>query len=527
MRIFVLENDAMMMDRTFGPQPILIGSSGDCTVVLPDAQVAARHLRLVPNGAGDWSLQLVDTRTPVKLNGTAISEGQRIKDRDEIAVGRYVLKVYLSMEGASGTLRAARRDDGLPAGAILVSHAGTASIPISKLSEAAQLAMELSGLATVELVMERALPATLAAFHASAGTICARVRTAAGLEVVRSVDARGRPTDPQPNVAKMHERCQRTQYRVCVPDAETLGVSSLMAVPILGAKGAVIGMLYVESQASDVRYDGTALDGLTAWAAAIAGPLERAIHGVVVARQEMADRELTTARAVQDALTVRGMPHWPDLQVAALRRPGAARVRDVYDLLRLANRTVALVVARIDAPPTMLARLMSEVRAAFRVSSLHADAPHVLARAINWLVHEGAVAWTVELATAWIMPASGVVKYCVAGSENWLGKIADGDWHRFDAVEMPAIGKSRGFAYTSSTESLAPGEPLVMMTDGFETLTSASGERFGRRGVVECLRDTAGMAINTQLADVARELDEFVVGGAAPDDATIVVAARP
>lgn len=533
MRIFVLENDSMMFDREVsGEQAVVIGSGATCGISLPDSQVAEQQLQLARGSAGEWTLSILDLRQPTRLNGAVVTAGHRIKDRDEIAVGRYVLKLYLSMEakGASeksGLLRAAEREFALPAGSIARSHGGVLKVSLDRLHEMTALTTELSVVGQFEQLADRILQQMLGTFRGAAAGICVRLRSASGLETVRGMDAKGHAIDAPVLMGKLHERCTRFSYEICISEVKMPSVESAMAAPIVGARGAMLGMLYVETAPGGGHYDGNALDAFVSFAVAVAGPLDVAIHGATQARTALADQGQVFARQVQDSLTIRGMPEWPDLHVAALRRPGATRPRDFYDLLRLANKTVAIVLARIEATGAGLPRLMSEVRAAFRAACLHADAPHVLTRAVNWLVTDAHSTWSIDMACVWFSPESGALKYCAAGDAITLGVISEaGEWRELERCGMPAVGKAKGFGYTSKSSVLEAGEVLAMMTDGLDVLRSGAGEAFGRKRAAECLADTAGMAVNLMLSDLAQELDEFGKGGVTGEDATIVLAGR-
>lgn len=534
MRVFVLENDALIADRRIAEGPIIIGSAPDCTISLPDAHVARRQVQLNSVGGGDWTVEVLDTVQATVVNGVVLSQRQRLKDRDELQLGRYVLKCYLTMEGsgsltrASAAAPAARRDEYvLPTGGFVRMPSTPLQLTLTTLQECTAFSCELSTAIDIEAVVDRTLRRAIAAFHGSAACACIRQRTATALEMVRAIDAKARPIDPPALVAKLHERCTRQLYRVCLPDASAHGVGSVMAAPIVGSRSAVLGMLYVESPEAGMRFDGDQLDQFSTLAGLVAGPLERLIAGATAARAEVVDREQIIARLVQDALTPRAIPEWPDVRFAALRRNGSARARDIYDVLRLANRTVAMLVARFDAVGAMLPRLMAETRAAFRTACLHADAPHVLARAVNWLIQDGGPQWSIELGCTWIMPTSGVVKYCIAGNAIGLGRIsAGGELHHFEPCRMPAIGRERGFAYGSLTEKLEVNDMLAMMSDGADAMKSADGTAFGRSRIWECLADTAGLAPNLMLADLSKELDDFAAGGEAPDDVSVLLASR-
>lgn len=530
MRLFVLESDALVSDRTFGEQAILIGSDADCTMTLRDAAVAPRHVRLAPGSSGDWEVEVLDRLKPTRLNGEIVSGTRKVRDHDEIGVGPFLIRVYLSLEtrtaGAGARSTSAERESPLPHGSIVRVRGGIQRLPIERLAELAGLTTDLSGIAQTERLLERVLREAAATFRASTAGISLRRRTATSLETFRAVGPQGGPVETPALMKRLHERCTRSIYEVCLPDAGTLGSVSAMAVPLVSARGAILGMLYVES-GGEARYDTTTLDLLSCFAAAVAAPLECAVRGETREHSAALDHAHTLARQVQDQLTVRAMPEWSDIQVAALRRPGSARPRDLYDLLRLANRTVAILLAQVCAQGAALPRLMAEVRAAFRAACLHADGPHVLARTVNWLAAEAHADWSVELACVWVPSSDDTLRYCVAGQGLSLAVVdGAGSVRALEACGMPPIGRAKGFAYTQKSGSLANGETLVLVTDGAEHLRSAAGAAFGRAATIACLRESAGLSLNQALSELSAEWDDHVTGGQALEDATVVLAQR-
>jgi hypothetical protein len=526
MRVFVMENDTMIADHQFGAAAVLVGSGPDCAIRIPDWRVAAAQLRLIPDEADQWRVEVLDPKFPTHLNGSLMRDISPLKDLDEISVGPFVLKVYFSLNAKDAPARPDRRAAAAPvdrvarpAGA-LITRVGNSVLALT------QLTADLVAIEQVDALVQTILHHLLAMLQASVACVCVRQRTTTGLEFSRAMNTAGKPVDRPALADLLNEACMRHRDRICLPDTERTAPATAMAVPILGTRSAVLGMLYVERADPQQRFNRATLDLFMGFAAAVAWPLERAVTGVETARAAIRDHEAAVARQVQDAITPRAMPEWQDLHIAAYRRPGTTRCCDYWDVLRLANGTVSLLAARVDAGGAMLPRLLSEIRAAFRVSCLHTDPPHVLARAINWLISDMQPPSTIDLACAWVLPGDGGLKYCVAGAVSGGVIGADGNWRELEGGANPPIGRVRGHAYLSKADRFDPGDVLVLITPGADALRNQAGEQFGRARTAECLNDTAGMAINLMLADLVQELNEFAETGACPDDVTLVLAQR-
>jgi len=531
MRMFVFKSGSLIQDERFD-QSVVVGAAEECALRLQDPKIAHKQICFAPAGGGKWTLQQLDGSQIVQVNGATLRGERELRDLDEVALGSFTLKIYLTSDGKAAEPEAAprhvRRDTFTPPqGSILRRHGDSVVLTPQRLFEHAEAVIELSGATEPLVFMERMLT-RVAAMLLPAGTLSVRVfqRTAAGLEIIRTTDAKGRPVDPPSLAALLAEFCSQHQECVCLPEIQSPGAASAMAVPLIGSRGTALGSIYVDS--TEARAFNTAsLDLLAGFAAAIAAPLERIVHRTTVARAQEVDRELQLARQVQDALTLQAMPNWPEVQVAAYRRPGSLSCRDHYDVLRLANKTVAALIARIGAAGVLAPRIMSEIHAAFRASCLHTDAPHVFARTMNWLVADIRGEVAIDLLAAWIVPESNALKYCLAGQGLGAGVLTkEGEWHELKSENAPAIGRVRGFAYALQSQAMQASDMLAVVTPGADTYKNAAGQPFGRERVTESLRDLAGTAINVMLTDLVSELDEFGAGGLCRDDLTVLLAHR-
>lgn len=534
MRMFVFKSGSLISDHRFDQQQVTIGSAENCTLRLEDPRISPKHACLAPAGSGKWVLQAFESEHSIVVNHATVRGEKELRDLDEIVMGSFTLKVYLgadqrsgSVDAQAGTTPKARRESfAPPPGSIVRPHADTIVLSPRRMREYADAAIELSALGDLPALLDSVL--TRAAALQPFGTASVRVfhRSQTGLELSRSADARGRPVEAPTLAALLAEFCTHHLEGVCLPEVQTPGIGSAAAAPLVGSRGAALGSIYIDSP--DARaFDSAALDTLSGFAAAIASPIERLTQKASAARAQDADREQLLARQVQDALTLQAMPNWPEVQVAAYRRPGAQSCRDQYDVLRLANKTVAIMVSRIVGGPLLTPRVMSAAHAAFRTSGLHADAPHVFCRTLNWLMSDVRAELSIDMLCAWISPDSDTLKYCLAGEGITAGVLAGGgEWSELTASAAPAIGRVRGHAYASASHQLQAGDVLAIVTAGADTLKSSAGQPFGRTRACESLRDLAGTAINVMLADLVSELDEHATGGVTRDDLTLLLAHR-
>lgn len=103
MRLFVFKSGSLMADRTFGDEPVEIGSGPMSAIEMADPRIAARQLRLAPRGPGAWEVGVLDENQPTFVNGAKVRLSQSLRHMDEISVGPFVLRVYLDNEADAET----------------------------------------------------------------------------------------------------------------------------------------------------------------------------------------------------------------------------------------------------------------------------------------------------------------------------------------------------------------------------------------------------------------------------------------
>lgn len=86
----------------------------------------------------------------------------------------------------------------------------------------------------------------------------------------------------------------------------------------------------------------------------------------------------------------------------------------------------------------------------------------------------------------------------------------------------PAVGIIPGIRYQENELVMAPGESLVLFTDGVDESASGSGEEFGLQRVISSLGRRQGEPIETAVRALRSDIDEFTGGRAQTDDITIV-----
>jgi hypothetical protein len=380
---------------------VIVGSHPDCHVYLPDIRIANEHLRICRDPEGGWQLELGDIPedtpaafTRIFVNALEVANGTIVHHNDEILMATFALRVFTDDSDVHAPLASAMEDAAkirahpLPAGAIIRNEAEIeTAIPVSRVREMTTFAFEMHDCPDLAALLAATITALAKRFHARLVWMGARRHGYGRMEYVESRLVDGRAGGDPPRLETYLFRCcERGQY-VCCPGDDHDDVESVLAIPLYGSR-AILGMVYIDRGSGDAAFGAEHLDLLTTMGFAIGRQLELIMREQIKLHEAIAAGELSFMRELQSVMDPSNVPQWDGLQLAVYCKPGLDSAGDIYDVMRLPNGLASFFCGKVTGSPTTAALAMAEVRSAFRFAGLHADPPHVLLRALNWLLHD-------------------------------------------------------------------------------------------------------------------------------------------
>ena len=183
--------------------------------------------------------------------------------------------------------------------------------------------------------------------------------------------------------------------------------------------------------------------------------------------QEMAtDRDRREAQEVQRRLLPRRPVHVPGLQVAGHCQPARTVGGDFYDWQEVAGGRLQVVVADVMGKGLVAAVIAAAVRTLMRSTSPYNTlADSVTRTGTDTLDDLDDVGTFVTLFAVRIDPGTGAMDYVDAGHGLALVLQPDGEVRRLHSAGLP-LGAIPGEHWTSESEVLAPGETLLVVSDG-------------------------------------------------------------
>lgn len=244
---------------------------------------------------------------------------------------------------------------------------------------------------------------------------------------------------------------------------------------------------------------------------------------------ELVDRvrvrdELEVARELQAALLPQDMPVVPGWSVAHSYRTANEVGGDYYDLMRLPDGRVALIVGDASGHGMAAGLVMAIANATLKTALDLDPAPERVAALLNraiWRI--GTKRAFMSIFYAVLDPATGSLEFISAGHPFPFVRRQDGRIEELGRGGLP-LGMRESLALESRTIELQPGDLLVFYTDGLAEAVDASGRSFGYDRIAELLGDSgAPWSVHDR---ILAAFDSHIGGEPLRDDLTLMVMSR-
>ncbi|NJN65133.1 MAG: PP2C family protein-serine/threonine phosphatase [Acidobacteria bacterium] len=243
--------------------------------------------------------------------------------------------------------------------------------------------------------------------------------------------------------------------------------------------------------------------------------------------KEAIEREMTLAREVQQELLPLRAPRLHGYDVAFLCRPAAMVGGDTFDFIELPESRLGVTVGDVVGKGVPAALLMASVQALARAMAPRERSParinHILSESLGQGGRPGRL---VTFAYVVLDPLSGELAYSLAGHHPPL-VVGSAGVRSLEACGLP-LGVNVGIPYECGKDALAPGETLVIFTDGLVEAPSArdGSIEFGTERVREILAGNYRRGARALLDALVDAYLAHVSDQPASDDMTIVVIER-
>lgn len=249
---------------------------------------------------------------------------------------------------------------------------------------------------------------------------------------------------------------------------------------------------------------------------------------VLYAVNERVQEELNLARSVQLAILPQQFPKESDWSVHACMHPARELGGDFYDSFALPNGRHGILVADVSGKGVGAAFFMAVSRTVLLDSAMAARSPaQVLALANDLLCTRNPMDLFVTACYGIYDPHEGTLVYACAGHMPPLVRHAQGEIETLSTTNDLALGVMPQMPYSEHCLTLAPGDTLLMYTDGITEAFSSQGRAFGDARLKAWLSGSQPhRGTQWMVEDLVQHVADFVDGAEASDDLTCLFLCR-
>ena len=247
--------------------------------------------------------------------------------------------------------------------------------------------------------------------------------------------------------------------------------------------------------------------------------------------RERLERELETARQIQEKLLPHEMPQLPGFEIAGTSLPSQQVGGDYFDFLDMGTGQLGIAIADVSGKGIPAALLMANLQASLHAQVIKKGSVADVASRMNSLLVKSTD--THMFATFFygiLDEVKSTFTSTNAGHNPPLLFRADGKIKRLEAGGL-VLGFLPDQKYTQQTMKIKQGEVVVLFTDGITEAAGPSSEKisenlFGEERLIEIVRASlAKSAVEIQAA-ILQAISNHTANVPQYDDITLVVIKR-
>jgi serine phosphatase RsbU (regulator of sigma subunit) len=232
--------------------------------------------------------------------------------------------------------------------------------------------------------------------------------------------------------------------------------------------------------------------------------------------------ELNIARQIQQGLLPSALPAAGWFRAAGSSLPSTQVGGDYFDVRQVSANLWAAVVADVSGKGVSSALLASLLQGTFLMAAADASQIEGMMHCLNTFLLErtrGEKYATIFYCT---LDSTGLLSYSNAGHPAPFLVSLDGRLRKLHTSGMP-VGMLEGAQFQMLQTQLAPGDKVVIYSDGLTEGENAEGEFFETERLRVCLRDHAQLDAAGLHMALLHTIDQFTEGGVIRDDVTALV----
>ncbi|WP_437965541.1 SpoIIE family protein phosphatase [Sorangium sp. So ce260] len=306
---------------------------------------------------------------------------------------------------------------------------------------------------------------------------------------------------------------------------------SLITVPLIGLDDKLVGVLQMLNSAVD-HFGPDERDVAELLAAQAAVAVQRTLLLEERMIKIKLEHDLTIARDIQQNILLRRLPRCPGYSLSAFSKPADDTGGDIYDVIRLDERAdmspILLLLADAAGHGIGPALSITQFRAMLRIGlRLSADMDALMHHINQQLIEDLPNDRFITAFLGILDPVTHQLRYHAAGQGPLLHyRAAEGQVVWRDPSTVP-LGMFKDLDLPPTPPLvMAPGDLLVLLTDGFYEYQDAAGQVFGKERVGDLIHRLHTRPTSDILGALLAEVRRFAGSAKQIDDLTALLVKR-
>jgi serine phosphatase RsbU (regulator of sigma subunit) len=489
-----LQGQVFPLDR----ERTILGRSEESDVVIPSTKVSRSHAQILRVNAGFY-IEDLRSRNKTFVNDCLVEQRQLLQHGDRIRLSDFQAS-FFEHEPDAG-------DGSTFLHAALPSSTGLRleTQPTERLAALLGITAKLSKTLQLDVLLPEIAAALLELFHQADRCLLILEEADTGALVPEVIKTR----QPAPESALIFShsilrQCLQSNKALLLEDSGTrvpmtasvsaAQIRSVMCVPLTTAEGKPFGVIQIDTQDYTKTFTEDDLRLLCGVGQQASLALENARFHEERLAQDRVRRDLDFARQVQRNLLPHDTPEVAGYEFFAHYAAAQAIGGDYYDFVPLPGQRLAITVGDVAGKGIPAALLMARFSSEARTCLLTKRQPAAAIARLNEVLYPqtSAVDKFVTLVLAVLNPATHVVTLVSAGNPVPLlfrrarGKLRSA--MPLEAVGFP-VGLSEHATYACTQLKLAPGDVLMLFSDGIADARNPAGKPFGSAGFRRAVKD--------------------------------------
>jgi phosphoserine phosphatase RsbU/P len=526
------------------PLPFHVGRQPESHLIVRDSRASRAHSRILAE-EGNYVIEDCGSRHGTFVNGVRISR-HVLANGDRIEFG--VPDSYQLLFALDGVeLKNLMQQMGAAEHPVHAPHGVGGNL--AKLRAILDLARTLQSSFSVEDVLAQVVDAALAIAGAERGFLMLRKGDALETRVARN--RHGRTLNENELRVPRHVLHRALQHRRellsmnfdplaahdTAPDRSiaNLELRSVICVPlvriragqgdatsVIAAGNDTVGVLYMDSKISAADLAGGNRELLQTLAIEASTVLENARLLEEERTKRVMEEELNLARSIQQSLLPRALPNEGWVRACGSSVASREVGGDYFDAHPVHENCWSAVVADVSGKGVSSALLASLLQGALIAASDHPNAMALRMRRLNGFLLERTCGEKYATVFQSLLYRDGKFSYVNAAHCPPLVIRANGALSELEATGMP-VGMIEGAEFTLAEEQLAPGDKLLIYSDGVTEAQNSAGDFFGKKRLRQVVIAYAAEGAAAMHDAVQEAVTAFTGGAAQSDDITVLV----